>query len=218
MDAGDKEPSIWGSGLTLGVLAAVCTALVAVTWHLTAPRIAENEQAALEQRLKPTLSDVFYDNNLTESPLLIPPPHELPGTQAAVVYRVYSQAEPVAAVFAVTEPDGFAGPIRLLIGIEYSGEVTGVRVLAHQETPGIGDLIEASKSDWLEQFRNASLEEPSPDGWAIRKDGGAFDQITGASVTTRAVVRAVKETLVYFENHRDSLFDAAGTQSGEETR
>lgn len=209
----DERPGVWRSGLTLGVLAAVCTALVAVTWHFTAPRIAENEQAALERSLEPTLSGVFYDNVVTESLLVIPPPHELPGTEPVPVYRVYSEQAPVAAVFVVTEPGGYAGPIKLLIGIEYSGEVTGVRVLEHRETPGLGDLIEASKTNWLQQFRNTSLGAPPRTEWAVQQDGGAFDQITGATITTRAVVRAIKQTLVYFESHRDFIFGAAGEES-----
>lgn len=205
-------PAAWSSGLILAVLAAICTALVAITYHLTAPRIAENEKAELERSLKPTLSDVFYDNDLSESTLIVPPPHELPGKEAAIVYRVYSKDKPVAAVFVVTAREGFAGPIKLLIGIEYSGEVTGVRVLEHKETPGLGDLIEASKSDWIEQFETTSLESPPRERWAIRRDGGEFDQLTGASITARAVVIAVKETLLYFESHRDSIFEAPGLE------
>jgi electron transport complex protein RnfG len=198
--------------LILAVVAAICTALVAITWHLTAPRIAENEKAELERSLKPTLSDVFYDSDLSESALVVPPPHELPGKEAAIIYRVYSESKPVAAVFVVTARDGFAGPIKLLIGIGYSGEVNGVRVLAHQETPGLGDLIEASKSDWIEHFAATSLGSPARERWAIRRDGGEFDQLTGASITSRAVVKAVKETLLYFESHRDSIFEAKGLE------
>lgn len=207
-----KEPSAWRSGLTLAVLAAVCTALVAITWHLTAPRIAQNEQAALERSLSPTLADLLYDNTLTESVIVIQPPHELPGTEPVQVYRVWSEDEPVAAVFVVQEPGGYAGPIRLLIGVAYSGEVSGVRVLSHRETPGLGDLIEADKSDWLEQFPDTSLETPPRGQWAVERDGGAFDQITGATVTTRAVVRAIKQTLLYFEANRDEIFAAEGRE------
>lgn len=211
------EPSAWRSGLTLAVLAAVCTALVAITWHLTAPRIAENEQAALERSLSPTLEDLLYDSDLTESELVIPAPHELPGTEPARVYRVWSQDTPVAAVFVVEEPGGYAGPIRLLIGVRYSGELSGVQVLAHRETPGLGDQIEATKSNWLRQFRNTSLGSPPRDRWAVKRDGGAFDQITGATVTTRAVVRAVRQTLLYFESNRDFIFSARETADGQDS-
>ncbi|HZD53699.1 MAG TPA: electron transport complex subunit RsxG [Woeseiaceae bacterium] len=207
------EPSAWRSGLTLAVLAAVCTALVALTWRLTAPRIAENEQAALEHNLSPTIADLLYDSDLTKSVLLIPPPHELPGTRPVSVYRVWSEGDPAAAVFVVEEPAGYSGPIRLLIGIEYSGKISGVRVLSHRETPGLGDQIESSKSDWLEQFQSTSLESPPRGRWAVQRDDGAFDQVTGATITSRAVVRAIKQTLLYFEAHRDFIFAAEGAET-----
>jgi electron transport complex protein RnfG len=201
-----RSPTPWSSGIVLAVVAAVCTALVTVTYRLSAPRIAENEKAYLEQSLRPTLADVFYDNDLAESTLVLPPPHELPGSGPAIIYRLFSEQAPVAAVFVVSARDGYAGPIKLLVAVEYSGTLTGVQVLEHNETPGLGDLIEASRSDWLEQFKNASLEDPARDRWAIRRDGGEYDQLTGASITPRAVVRAVKETLLYFEANRDDVF------------
>ena len=206
-----RQPAAWHSGLTLAVLAAICTALVTVTWKLTAPRIEANEKAWLEQSLRPALANIFYDNELAESTLVVAAPHELPGNEDAVIYRLYAEDAPVAAAFVVSARDGYSGPIRLLIGIEHSGVVTGVRVLEHRETPGLGDRIEASKSDWLQQLADASLDNPPRNRWAIRRDGGDFDQLTGASVTPRAVIRAVKETLLYFEANRDSIFEARGT-------
>lgn len=211
-DRQQRKPPAWSSGLTLAVLAAICTALVALTWRLTAPRIAANEKAYLEESLKPALANVFYDNDLAESTLVLEPPHDLPGTERAVIYRLYSQGEPVAAAFVVSAREGYAGPIRLLVGVEYSGALSGVRVLAHRETPGLGDQIESSKSDWLEQFNGASLESPPRDEWAIRRDGGTFDALTGASITPRAVIKAVKETLLYFEANRDEIFSALGEE------
>ncbi|MEX2495497.1 MAG: electron transport complex subunit RsxG [Woeseia sp.] len=212
MSRGDEEqgnrrrPSAWSSGLVLAAAAAVCTALVAVTERLTASRIAENEKAYLEQSLRPALAGIFYDNDLSESTLVLAPPHDLPGNETAIIYRLFSDGQPAAAVFVVSARGGYSGPIRLLIGVDYSGEVGGVRVLEHQETPGLGDQIEASRSDWLEQFDGASLQSPPRNRWAIRRDGGDFDQVTGASVTPRAVVRAIRETLIYFEANRDKIF------------
>ena len=207
-----RAPSAWSSGLTLAVLAAICTALVAVTWRFTAPRIAANEKAYLEDSLRPALANVFYDNDLAESTLRLAPPHDLPGADEAVIYRLYSEDEPVAAAFVVSARDGYAGPIRLLIGIEYSGVLSGVRVIAHRETPGLGDQIESSKSDWLLQFPGASLDSPPRAQWAIRRDGGAFDALSGASITPRAVIKAVKETLLYFEANREHVFAARGEE------
>jgi Na+-translocating ferredoxin:NAD+ oxidoreductase subunit G len=217
-DSGNKQrsPTAWSSGIVLAVVAAICTALVAVTHRLSAPRIAENEKAYLEQSLRPALANVFYDNDLSESTLVLPPPHGLPGNESAIIYRLFSEDQPAAAVFVVSARDGYAGPIRLLVAIEYSGKLTGVQVLEHNETPGLGDLIEATRSDWLKQFEDASLEEPPRDRWAIRRDGGEFDQLTGASITPRAVVRAVKETLLYFEANRDEVF-AVRTETEQES-
>ncbi len=201
-----KKPSIWTGGLILAVLAAVCTALVAATHSTTAPRIAANEQAFLEARLKPVLGDIDYDGKLSESTIEIPPPHELPGKSAITVYRVFADASPVAALFVVTAMDGFSGPIKMLVGIDATGTLTGVRVLEHRETPGLGDLIEESKSDWILQFNRKSLENPQRGMWAIKRDDGEFDQFTGASITPRSVVNAVKETLLYFAENRDTVF------------
>ena len=200
--------SIWPGGGVLAALAAVCTALVAITHGVTAPRIAANEQAYLEQSLQPVLEGIEYDGKLSESTLVIQPPHELPGDDPVTVYRVYADGAPIAALFVVEARGGFAGPIELLAGIDATGTLTGVRVLRHRETPGLGDLIDADKSDWALQFRGRSLTDPAPPGWAIRRDGGEFDQLTGASITPRAVIRAVRDTLVFFDGNREAVFAA----------
>lgn len=198
--------SIWPGGLILAALAATCTGLVAITHSTTAPRIAANEQAYLEASLKPVLEGIAYDGKLSESTIVITPPHELPGNDEVPVYRVYADDAPIAALFVVTAKDGFSGPIRLLIGVDATGQVTGVRVLEHRETPGLGDMIESGKSDWILQFGGTSLAHPEAELWAIKRDGGEFDQLTGASITPRAVIKAIKQTLIYFDDHQDIVF------------
>ena len=185
-------------GVTLALVAAICTTLVAATYRLTTERIAANERAWLE-------------GSITASRLVLEPPHGLPGDDAAVIYRAYSGGEPVAALFAVTARGGYAGPIRFLVGVTVTGTVTGVRILEHRETPGLGDGIEASRSDWVHQFDGRSLGDPPPAGWRLRVDGGRFDQLTGASVTPRAVVKAIRETLLYFDAHQAEIFDMPAT-------
>lgn len=201
-----RKPPVIGSAFILAVLAAVCTAIVATTYRGTAERIAANAQAHLEQSLAPVLAGLDYDGKLSESTLVIPLPHELPGSEAITVYRVYADNKPVAALFVVTARDGFAGPIKLLVGISAAGTITGVRVLEHRETPGLGDLIDSSRSDWVLQFNGRSLQDPKAPGWLIRRDGGEFDQLTGASITPRAVIKAIRDTLLYFDSHRDAVF------------
>ncbi len=203
MTGGNKP--VWSAGLILAVIAAICTTLVALTFGVTRARIAANEQAWLEQSLKPALAGLDYDNNLTESILTISLPHELPGNEPVLIYRARFEGEPVAALFVVTALDGFSGPIRLLIGIDTQGFVSAARVLSHRETPGLGDFIDSAKSDWIDQFEDKSLSAPDRNLWALRRDGGEFDQVTGASITSRAVVKAITETLLYFEANRDSI-------------
>ena len=202
------------SGLTLAVIAAICTALVATTYYFTADRIAANDKALLEQSLHPALSDLFYDSGVSESRLVLAPPHDLPGSDEALIYRVYAEGKPVAALFVVTARDGFSGPIRILVGVDMQGVVTGLRILKHRETPGLGDKIVSSRSDWVHQFQGRSIDNPVLSDWAIRRDGGSFDQLTGASVTPRAVVKAMRDTLVYFETNRAEIFAAPATGDG----
>lgn len=207
-----QRASAWRAGLILATLAAICTAAVAVTHRLTAERIDRNEQAWLEQSLEPALADLFYDNDLSESVKVIEPPHGLPGDDPVTVYRVFNEQTPVAALFVVTARGGFSGPIQLLVGIDVDGAISGVRVLEHQETPGLGDLIEAAKSDWIHQFRGRSLGNPPAENWAIERDGGEFDQLTGASITPRAVIKAIRQTLIYFDEHRDAVFESSANE------
>lgn len=202
----DSGEPVWSAGLILAVIAAVCTSLVALTFGVTKARIAANEQAWLEQSLKPALAGVVYDNKLSDFTLTISLPHELPGNEPVLVYRALLESKPVAALFVVTALDGFSGPIRLLIGIDEQGIVTATRVLGHRETPGLGDFIDSAKSDWIDQFADKSLSAPDRILWALGRDGGEFDQVTGASITSRAVVKAIRTTLLYFEANRDSIF------------
>ncbi len=199
-------------GVTLAAIAAICTLLVAATYQLTADRIAANEQAWLERSLEPALSGLSFEGSITESKLEIPPPHDLPGNDTAIVYRVFAEGAPVAALFVVTARDGYAGPIRILVGVGTDGTVTGVRIVEHRETPGLGDRIDQSRSDWVFQFDGHSLGNPVEARWLLEVDGGDFDQLTGASVTPRAVIKAIRDTLIYFDAHRDEIFALPATE------
>lgn len=210
-----KKAPVWQGAVVLATLAAICTVLVALTHRYTAPLIHANDQAFLERSLKPVLGGIEYENELTRSILTLAVPHDLPGSEAAVIYRIYADGVPAAALFVVSARDGFSGPIKLLIGVKIDGTVTAVRILQHKETPGLGDKIESSKSDWLQQFVSVSLTSPIEASWKVKRDGGEFDQLTGASVTPRAVITAVKETLIYFAANRDYVFSAVEKDANE---
>lgn len=209
-----SDGGVLKGGVTLAAIGAICAGLVAATYVGTSDRIAANEKSWLERSLEPALSGLSYDGGITDARILIPPPHELPGSGPAIVYRVYAGGQPVAALFVVTARDGYAGPIRLLVGIDVIGQITGIQVLEHRETPGLGDRVDSLKSDWVTQFEGRSLADPEAAQWAIKRDGGQFDQLTGASVTPRAIVRAIRDTLLYFDANREQVFAAASAQAG----
>jgi electron transport complex protein RnfG len=117
-------------------------------------------------------------------------------------------------VLEAVAPDGYSGEIRLLVGIHADGRVAGVRVTAHRETPGLGDYIDPARGPWIRQFDGRSLADPLPDGWRVKKDGGRFDYLAGATITPRAVVKAVRRSLEYFAAHRDELLAPTKQEAG----
>jgi Na+-translocating ferredoxin:NAD+ oxidoreductase subunit G len=204
-------------GRAAGILAGFAifgALLVAVTWESTAERIAANERAFLLRSLADVLPEGGYDNAVHEDVVLVRDP-ELLGTPGQVsIYRARQRGRPVAVVISPVAPGGYSGPIRLLVGILADGTLSGVRVVSHRETPGLGDKVELERDDWILGFDGRSIGDPPVSRWAVRRDGGVFDQFTGATVTPRAVVRAVRDALVYFEAHRDELFAAPAGAAG----
>jgi Na+-translocating ferredoxin:NAD+ oxidoreductase subunit G len=193
------------SALILGLFAVVGTGLVALTQASTAERIAENERQSLLDNLHQVLPKELHDNDLYSDSIEVISP--LLGTKKPVaVYRARKQGQPVAVIIASIGPTGYAGPIKLLVGIHYDGTVSGVRVLYHKETPGLGDAIEVEKSDWILGFEGLSLLNPKESQWKVKKDGGVFDQFTGATITPRLVVETVLNTLRYYKQNREKLF------------
>lgn len=196
--------------LLVACIAAASALLVTASWEFSRDRIAANERARLLASLSSVLAPGLLDRDL--DPVLISVSDEaLLGTDEPVdVFVPMDAMTPLAAVFASVAPDGYNAPIELLIGIDIdSGAITGVRVVNHRETPGLGDRIDIAKSDWILQFDGKSLDDPDAAGWAVRKDDGEFDSMTGATVTPRAVIRAVRNTLLYFDANRADLIAAA---------
>jgi electron transport complex protein RnfG len=147
---------------------------------------------------------------------------DLLGSGVTRVYRIRGGGEPVAVVLDPVVPDGYAGPIKLLVSVLADGTLGGVRVLAHRETPGLGDKIETAKSDWALSFDGKSLADPTEEKWKVKRDGGIFDQFTGATITPRAIVKTVKNTLLFVRQQGAALYEqpaiAAGPQKKEESR
>ncbi len=195
------------SGLILALFAVAGTGLVAFTNLQTADLIAENERATLLRSLNALVPADSIDNDIVTDNRFLDDPERLGGDRI-VVYLGRKQGRPVAAVFGSIVPDGYSGPMKLLVAVRTDGTLGGVRVVSHKETPGLGDKIELRRSDWILGFDDRSLTNPNLAGWGVKRDGGAFDQFTGATVTPRSIVRSVKNTLLYFREHGERLFEA----------
>ena len=193
------------TGMILFVFALVATALLVFTFSRTQPTIERSRQAEKLALLGQVLPPALYDNDLLASVLSVPP-DELLGTRQPSSVWIARRGEQITAVaLEAIAPDGYGGNIHLLIGLDVNGTVTGVRVTAHRETPGLGDYIVRSKSPWIEQFVDKSLTTPDARHWKVVKDGGRFDARAGATITPRAVVKAVRGALDYFARHRAAL-------------
>ena len=205
--------SMLKSAATLGLVAVFGTALLAGVHQLTAERIAEQERRMILQRLGEIVAPDRYDNALHEDRLEFQNKTWFPKNETVVAYRARSGGEPVAVILEFDAAGGYNGKIGLMVGINADGTVAGVRVTGHKETPGLGDAIEIEKSDWIRDFRGKSLGDPPRSAWTVKRDGGAFDQFTGATITPRAVVDAVRRALAFFEAQRDMLFNGQAKDS-----
>lgn len=203
-----KSHPVFRSGMLLGLIALIGTGLLSGVNELTHERILEQERLRVLQQLNEILPAARYNNDLLEDKTEIEDASFFRHHDPVAVYRARMDGKPVAVLMIVTAPDGYNGDIRLIVGIDVSGTVLGVRVVAHRETPGLGDPVETGKSDWILGFTGKSLHNPQAAGWAVRRDGGEFDQFTGATITPRAVVKAVHNALLYFAANRQSLFSA----------
>lgn len=194
------------TGIALGVFAIIGTGLVALTFDETRDRIAQNEREALLRSLHELIPPSEHDNDIYADKIRVKFRQLLGTRQPVDVYRARKNGKPVAAVLAPIAPDGYNGKIKLLVAVRYNGTLAGVRVITHKETPGLGDAIDIERSDWIRNFSGRSLSNPDAQGWKVKRDGGVFDQFTGATITPRAVVKAVHKCLQYFVINRERLF------------
>jgi electron transport complex protein RnfG len=193
------------SAVVLAVAAILAVGLVAVVHDRARPQIEASRHAEQLRQLTAVLGDVAYDNDPLADTLFVRDLEYLGTAEPMAVHRVRRGGQPVAVLLNAVAPDGYAGALRLLVAIDAQGRLIGVRVLEHRETPGLGDFVEERRTNWIRQFDGRSLDAPPPARWQVRKDGGDFDQYTGATVTSRAVTHAVRDALAYFARHRAQL-------------
>lgn len=202
--------SIQRSAIGLGLFAIITGGTIALTQQLTGKRIADQVARAEATALYQIIPEAQHDNNLLEDTVTLPPGDRLAINGPITAWVARKNGTPEGLIFPAVAPDGYSGNIHLLVGVDLSGEVLGVRVTSHRETPGLGDRVELKKSNWVLSFEGRSLSNPEPDDWNVKKNGGAFDQFTGATITPRAVVKAVQATLFYVREHHQEILTAVG--------
>ena len=178
-------------GALLGLVALLCTAISSGIFFLTKGKIDDAMAAQQRELLLQVIPQNYFDNNPAET-VAIPQDERLQGIQK--IYLAKKNGQISAYAYETTAPDGYSGNIRLLVGLTPQGEVLGVRVIEHHETPGLGDKIELRISDWILSFNNQPINNDNLSEWAVKKDGGKFDQFSGATITPRAIVNQVKRS------------------------
>ncbi|HEX2493801.1 MAG TPA: electron transport complex subunit RsxG [Steroidobacter sp.] len=206
--AGRPRRAIARSAAALAAIGAVLSLAAVVLAQVTRDRVARNERSWIKQPLYALLDPASYDNDPLADRIVIQSRDLLGVSIPATVYRARRRGAPVAAVIQSVAPEGYRGPIELLVAVRWDGALLGVQVLRHNETPGLGDAFETREAGWLQAFRGLSLSNPPQNRWTVRKEGGDFDAFTGATVTPRAIVKGVRRALEFYRADRDRLFAA----------
>ena len=206
------------NSIVLALFALVTSLILATTNELTYERIEQSEREAAQRALLEIIPLERHDNDMLMDVQPVPEQYwaTLGLKKGGNIHIARDQGHPVAAIIPAVTPDGYSGAISMIIGINFNGSIAGVRVVEHRETPGLGDKVDLKKSDWILSFNGKSLVNPQASGWKVKKEGGDYDQFTGATITPRAVVSQVLKTLQYFEDDRERLLQIAAANAARE--
>ncbi|MDG1097184.1 MAG: electron transport complex subunit RsxG [Methylophilaceae bacterium] len=199
------------TALTLVAFAFTFTLLMTVVYQITKEPIAKSEAAARIALFQQVIAHDRYDNAVLQDTISIAPSTLLGNKKPTTANIARMNGEPVAVILEAVAHDGYSGDITLLVAVNSDGSLSGVRVIKHTETPGLGDYIDIAKSTWIKLFDNQSLNKTSDANWVVKKDGGAFDYMAGATITPRALVKAVHKALQYFEANKTTLLQVTET-------
>ncbi len=201
----------------------VFTALMAGTYKATEPLVAASLLAEKLRLIGEVLPPGQYDNDLMADAIILPPQRSLGLDDETRIWRARKQGAPTALVFEAAAPDGYSGRIGLIVAVAADGKLIAVRVTAHKETPGLGDYIDPKKDKnkarpWITQFSNLGFDTVPVKKWRVKKDGGRFDQMSGATISARAVTNASGRALAWAVEHRDKLFALPANGRFEESK
>lgn len=213
------KDSISKNSILLGAFAFVTAGLLAGTHQGTKERIVAAERKAAQKALLEIVPLHRHNNDLLVDTVAIPAQYwESLGLQAGGDVNIArDQGQAIAAIIPAVAPDGYSGDIKMIVGVNRDGSIAGVRVVTHSETPGLGDKVDLKKSDWILGFNGKSLTNPNAERWQVKKDGGDFDQFTGATITPRALVKQVRRTLEFFTAHQAELLAPIASHLTEST-
>lgn len=193
------------NGAVLGGCTAIAIIVIVLAFSLTREPIERTAHKQLQGNLEQLLIPTSYDNNPATDIIMMSDP-ALGDSNEHPIYRARASGNPTGAVVSAVAPDGYNGPIEMLIGFNYEGDIIAVRVTGHQETPGLGDDIDEQRSNWIHAFDHLRLSSMKPGDWEVKKNAGIFDQFTGATITPRAVIHSIEKTAVWYQANREKLF------------
>jgi len=219
--------SIVKNAIGLALFAFITAGVIALVQINTAATIENNIAKAKAKALYEIVPESTVDNDLLNDALVLTTDTSKqrlhinllgPIQDGATLHYAKKDGNIHAVILPAVAPDGYTTAIQLLVGINIDGTVAGVRIVDHKETPGLGDKVELKKSNWVLSFNNQSLENPKEEFWKVKKDGGEFDQFTGATITPRAVVDAVKRALMFYKQFKDTILELAPQPSANSSQ
>lgn len=216
-EARTPREGAWLASRSLLLFSVLAVGLLALIHHAAAPSIAKAEAEQKLRLLQQILPPDRYDNNLLTDIVEVDFPESFSSDEADIIWRARRGERVIATIIPATSHEGYSGDIHMLIGVYRDGTVAGVRITNHRETPGLGDGIEIARSNWIRQFDGKSLNNPTAEYWAVRKDGGTFDQLTGATITPRAVTQAIRQVLQFHADNHNRLYQATALPPSEVT-
>jgi len=188
------------------IFSLVASAALSISYFLTKTPIEESDARAKRMFLNQVVPSNLYDNNLVKDTISVEPNALIGNKKNIDIYRAKKNNQVIAVIIETIAPDGYSGEIKTLVGVDQKDKILGVRVITHKETPGLGDYIEVDKSHWIKNFNLKSLDEMGEKEWAVKKDGGDFDYVSGATITSRAVIKSTYKSLLYVKENKKRLF------------
>ena len=202
----DHLKKISSTAAAMIIFSLLASTALSISYFVTKTPIEESDARAKRIFLNQVIPSNIYDNNLVKDTISVEPNPLIGNKKNIDIYRAKKNNQVIAVIIETIAPDGYSGEIKTLVGIDQEDKILGVRVITHKETPGLGDYIEIEKSQWIKNFDLRSLDKMTEKEWAVKKDGGDFDYVSGATITPRAVIKSTYKSLLYAKENKKRLF------------